>query len=38
VTAGFSKEEILKAPKENPSAPDGVFARVKGLLSELGIQ
>jgi transcription-repair coupling factor (superfamily II helicase) len=38
VTAGFSKEEILKAPKEDPNAPDGVFARVKGLLSELGIQ
>jgi transcription-repair coupling factor (superfamily II helicase) len=38
VTAGFSKEEILKPPKENPSAPDGVFARVKGLLSDLRVQ
>jgi transcription-repair coupling factor (superfamily II helicase) len=35
VTAGFSKEEILKRPKEDPSAPDGVFSRVRGLLSEL---
>jgi hypothetical protein len=35
VTAGFSKEQILKPPKENPSAPDGVFSRVRGLLSEL---
>ena len=38
VTAGFSKEEILKPPKEDPSAPDGVFARVKGFLQELTIQ
>jgi transcription-repair coupling factor (superfamily II helicase) len=38
VTAGFSKEEILKPPKEDPSAPDGVFARVKGLLSDLRVQ
>jgi hypothetical protein len=38
VTAGFSKEEILKAPKEDPRAEAGVFARVKGLLSELGLQ
>ena len=38
VTAGFSKEAILKAPKEDPGAADGVFARVKGLLSELGLQ
>jgi transcription-repair coupling factor (superfamily II helicase) len=35
VTAGFSKEQILKPPKEDPSAPDGVFSRVRGLLSEL---
>jgi transcription-repair coupling factor (superfamily II helicase) len=38
VTAGFSKEEMLKPPKEDPSAPDGVFARVTGLLSELRVQ
>ena len=35
VTAGFSKEQILKPPKEDPSAPDGVFSRVRGLLAEL---
>jgi transcription-repair coupling factor (superfamily II helicase) len=39
VTAGFTKEEILKPPKEDPNAPGGVFARVRGLLAELaGIQ
>jgi transcription-repair coupling factor (superfamily II helicase) len=38
VKAGFSKEEILKAPKEEPGAADRVFARVKELLSELRIQ
>ena len=39
VTSGFTKEEILKPPKEDPSAPGGVFARVRGLLAELsGIQ
>ena len=39
VTAGFTKEEILKPPKEDPNAPGGVFARVRGLLTELtGIQ
>lgn len=38
VTAGFSKEAILKAPKEDPGAADGVFARVRGLLSELRLQ
>lgn len=38
VTAGFSKEEILRPPKEDPNAPDGVFARVRGLLQDLGIQ
>jgi transcription-repair coupling factor (superfamily II helicase) len=39
VTAGFSKEEILKPPKEDPNAPGGVFARVRGLLAELaGVQ
>jgi transcription-repair coupling factor (superfamily II helicase) len=39
VRAGFSKEEILKPPKEDPSAPGGVFTRVRGLLAALaGIQ
>ena len=38
VTAGFSKEEILKPPKEDPSAPGGVFTRVKGFLSDLRVQ
>ena len=36
VTSGFTKEEILKPPKEDPNAPDGVFTRVRGLLAELG--
>jgi transcription-repair coupling factor (superfamily II helicase) len=39
VKAGFTKEEILKPPKEDPSAPGGVFSKVRGLLAELaGIQ
>jgi hypothetical protein len=39
VKAGFTKEEILKPPKEDPTAPGGVFTRVRGLLAELaGIQ
>jgi transcription-repair coupling factor (superfamily II helicase) len=39
VKAGFTKDEILKPPKEDPSAPGGVFTRVRGLLAELaGIQ
>jgi transcription-repair coupling factor (superfamily II helicase) len=39
VKAGFTKEEILKPPKEDPSAPGGVFTKVRGLLAELaGIQ
>jgi hypothetical protein len=39
VKAGFTKEEILKPPKEDPSAPGGVFTRVRGLLAELaGLQ
>jgi transcription-repair coupling factor (superfamily II helicase) len=38
VTAGFSKEAILRSPKEDPSAPDGVFSRVRGLLSELAVK
>jgi hypothetical protein len=35
VTAGFTKEEILKPAKEDPRAGGGVFERVGGLLSEL---
>jgi hypothetical protein len=38
VKAGFTKEAILKPPKEDPNAPEGVFTRVRGLLSELTIQ
>jgi transcription-repair coupling factor (superfamily II helicase) len=39
VTAGFTKDEILKPPKENPNAPGGVFASVRGLLADLaGVQ
>ena len=39
VTTGFTKEEILRPPKENPSAPGGVFTRVRSLLSDLaGLQ
>jgi transcription-repair coupling factor (superfamily II helicase) len=35
VTAGFSKAEILKAPPEDPRAPDGVLEKVTGLLLTL---
>jgi transcription-repair coupling factor (superfamily II helicase) len=35
VKPGFSKEEILRAAKEDPRAPGGVFERVGGLLSDL---
>jgi transcription-repair coupling factor (superfamily II helicase) len=35
VTAGFSKAEILKPARDDPRAPDGVFARVGGLLADL---
>ncbi len=39
VTSGFTKDEMLKPPKEDPNAPGGVFARVRGLLAELaGLQ
>jgi len=39
VKAGFTKEEILKPPKEDPDGPGGVFTKVRGLLAELaGIQ
>jgi transcription-repair coupling factor (superfamily II helicase) len=35
VVPGFSKAEILKAPPEDPRAPDGVLDRVTGLLLAL---
>jgi transcription-repair coupling factor (superfamily II helicase) len=36
VTAGFSKEEILKQPQGDPRAPRGVFTQLEGLLKSLG--
>jgi transcription-repair coupling factor (superfamily II helicase) len=39
VTAGFSKEALLRPPKEDPDGPQGVFTKVRSLLAELaGIQ
>jgi transcription-repair coupling factor (superfamily II helicase) len=40
VTAGFSKDEILRPAWEDPRAEGGVFSRVSGLLRDLseGIQ
>ncbi|HET7697503.1 MAG TPA: transcription-repair coupling factor [Vicinamibacterales bacterium] len=35
VTAGFTKDEILRPAKEDPRAEGGVFSRVSGLLREL---
>jgi transcription-repair coupling factor (superfamily II helicase) len=35
VKPGFSRSEILKAAKEDPRAPGGLFERLGGLLSEL---
>jgi transcription-repair coupling factor (superfamily II helicase) len=35
VTPGFSKTEILKQAPEDPRAPDGVLAKVTGLLEDL---
>ena len=35
VTAGFSKDEILRPEKEDPRAEGGVFERVSGLLRDL---
>jgi transcription-repair coupling factor (superfamily II helicase) len=35
VTAGFSKEEILKPAVEDPRAPGGLFDRIGGLLTDL---
>jgi hypothetical protein len=35
VTAGFSKDEILKPVAEDPRAPGGLFDRVGSLLTDL---
>jgi hypothetical protein len=35
VTAGFSRDEIMRPAKEEPRAEGGVFTRVGGLLREL---
>jgi hypothetical protein len=35
VTAGFSKDEILRKPDENPRAAGGLFTRLGGLLEAL---
>jgi len=36
VTAGFTKEEILKKPESDPRAEGGMFSRLEGLLRALG--
>jgi TRCF domain len=35
VTAGFTRDEIMRPAKEDPRAEGGVFTRVAGLLREL---
>jgi transcription-repair coupling factor (superfamily II helicase) len=35
VTPGFTRDEILKPPKENPRAGDGLFERLGGFLRDL---
>jgi transcription-repair coupling factor (superfamily II helicase) len=35
VTEGFTKEQILRKPKQNPRAEGGMFARLEELLSAL---
>jgi hypothetical protein len=35
VKPGFSKEEIMKPPPEDPRAQGGVFERVANLLRQL---
>jgi transcription-repair coupling factor (superfamily II helicase) len=35
VTAGFTRDEILRPAKEDPRAEGGVFSRVSGLLRDL---
>jgi transcription-repair coupling factor (superfamily II helicase) len=40
VTAGFTRDEILRPAKEDPRAEGGVFSRISGLLRDLseGVQ
>jgi hypothetical protein len=35
VAPGFTKDEIMRPPQEDPRTEDGVFARASGLLREL---
>ena len=35
VAAGFTRDEILKAPKDDPRGETGVFSRVSGVLRQL---
>ncbi len=35
VAPGFTKAEVLKPMPEDPRAPDGLFARVAGVMKEL---
>jgi len=35
VTAGFTKDEIMRPAKEDPRSEQGVFSRVAGLLRDL---
>jgi hypothetical protein len=35
VRPGFSRQEILKPPDEDPRGPDGVLTRLSELLGEL---
>ena len=37
VTAGFTRDEIMRPAKEDPRAEGGVFTRVAGLLREFSI-
>ena len=36
VTAGFTKQEMLRTPEADPRAPGGMFARLEELLRALG--
>jgi hypothetical protein len=36
VTAGFTKEEILRKPESDPRGEGGMFSRLEGLLRALG--
>jgi transcription-repair coupling factor (superfamily II helicase) len=36
VTAGFTKEEVLKRPESDPRAEGGMFSRIEALLRALG--